>query len=219
MRCTPTTPIPRDSPSPSQQALQQPFHLDAQIPWDDISECKVVRILGIVDSYMQVPQLQIVKMGIVGSTDVERKWWDECRGLKDPEMGILGREWVVGREEMERWKRRERRRKAREEEKRGGGRDGRVVKMKMKVGSGSRRREDTERVEEERELARKKIINSQPRSSTINSNPTSTTTSNPNPSRAPHETSPNKPLPRPPIRKRFIPTIVPDLSNYDTFGY
>ncbi|KAF5879520.1 uncharacterized protein Bfra_006728 [Botrytis fragariae] len=183
--------------------LPAPVHHHPQIPWNDISECKVVRILGIIGSYMQVPQLQIVKMGIVGSTDVERKWWDECRELKDPERGILGREWVVGREEMERWRRRERRRKAREEEKRGGRRDGRAVKMK----SGSGRREDTEKVEEKRELARKKLANSQP----FNSNPT--------PSRPPHETSPNKPLLRPPIKKRFIPTILPDLSNYDTFGY
>ncbi|TGO61713.1 hypothetical protein BCON_0025g00400 [Botryotinia convoluta] len=168
-------------------------------------------------SYMQVPQLQIVKMGIVGSTDVERKWWDECRELKDPERGILGREWVVGKEEMGRWRRREMRRKAREEENRGGGRNGRAVKMKVGSGSGSRRGEDTERVEEKRELARKKIANSQLRPSANTSNPTYT--SNPNPSRPPHETSPNKPLPRPPIKKRFIPTILPDLSNYDTFGY
>ncbi|TGO42193.1 hypothetical protein BHYA_0011g00270 [Botrytis hyacinthi] len=154
-------------------------------------------------------------MGMVGSTDVERKWWDECRELKDPERGVLGREWVVGSEEVERWKRRERRRKAREEEKRGGGRDGRVVKMKVGSGSGSGRREDTERAEEKRELARKKMANSHPRPSAN----TSHSTSNPNPPRPPHETSPNKPLPRPPIKKRFIPTILPDLSNYDTFGY
>ncbi|KAF7907504.1 uncharacterized protein EAF01_005090 [Botrytis porri] len=184
-----------------------------QIPWTEISECKVVRILGIMGSYMQVPQLQIVKMGIVGSTDVERKWWDECRELKDPERGVLGREWVVGKEEMERWRRRERRRKVREEEKRGRGRDRDrgVVKMKRDAG----RREDTDRVEEKRELARKKLENSQPRPSSTNS----TSTSNSHPSRPPHETSPHKPLPRPPIKKRFIPTTLPDLSNYDTFGY
>ncbi|TGO30943.1 hypothetical protein BPAE_0002g00340 [Botrytis paeoniae] len=205
-----TSSHPPPPPPPSTPSITTP-----QIPWNDISECKVVRILGIMGSYMQVPQLQIVKMGVVGSTDVERKWWDECRGLKDPERGILGREWVVGKEEIERWRRRERRRKMREEEKRGGGRDGRVVKRKMNVGSGSGRREDTERVEGRRELARKKIANSQPRPSTNTSN----STSNPNPSRPPHETSTNKPLSRPPIKKRFIPTIVPDLSNYDTFGY
>ncbi|KAF7941299.1 hypothetical protein EAE99_000936 [Botrytis elliptica] len=202
-------------PSSSSPSITTP-----QIPWNDITECKVVRILGIVGSYMQVPQLQIVKMGIVGSTEVERKWWDECRELKDPERGFLGREWVVGREEMERWKRRERKRKAREEEKRGGGRDGRAVKMKSGNGNGSGRREDTERVEEKRELlARKKITNPQPRPSTNPSHSTSTSTSNPHHSRPPHETSPNKPLPRPPIKKRFIPTILPDLSTYDTFGY
>ncbi|TGO19653.1 hypothetical protein BTUL_0003g01080 [Botrytis tulipae] len=154
-------------------------------------------------------------MGMVGSTDVERKWWDECRELKDPERGILGREWVVGSEEMERWKRRERRRKAREEEKRSGGRHGRVVKSGS--GSGSGRREDTQRAEEKRELARKKMTNSQARPSTNTSHSISISTSNP--SRPPHETSPNKPLPRPPIKKRLIPTILPDLSNYDTFGY
>ncbi|TGO70151.1 hypothetical protein BOTNAR_0003g00450 [Botryotinia narcissicola] len=199
-------------PPPNSPSITTP-----QIPWNDISECKVVRILGIVGSYMHVPQLQIVKMGMVGSTDVERKWWDECRELKDPERGILGREWVVASEEVERWKRRERRRKAREEEKRGGGRDGRVVKMK--AGSGSGRREDTLRAEEKRELARKKMTNSQPRSSTNTSHSTSNPKPNSHPSRPPHETSPNKPLPRPPIKKRFIPTILPDLSNYDTFGY
>ncbi|KAF7957682.1 hypothetical protein EAE96_003254 [Botrytis aclada] len=199
-------------PPPSSPSISTP-----QIPWNDISECKVVRILGIMGSYMQSPQLQIVKMGVVGSTEVERKWWDECRGLKDPETGVLGREWVVGREEMERWRRRERRRKMREEVKRGGGRDGRAAKIKVVSDSGGRRREETERVEEKRELARKKIANFQPRPSANTSH--STSTSNPPPSRPPHETSPNKPLPRPPIRKRFIPTIIPDLSNYDTFGY
>ncbi|KAK6607071.1 hypothetical protein H4I95_04720 [Botrytis cinerea] len=202
MRCTPTTPIPRDSPSPSQQALQQPFHLDAPNP--------LGRHLGMQS------RADSGNRGFIhaGSAIADCEDGDCGEYGCGEEVGMGGGEGGDGEVEEE----------GEEEEGEGGGeegrgRDGRAVKMKMKVGSGSRRREDTERVEEERELARKKIINSQPRSSTINSNPTSTTTSNPNPSRAPHETSPNKPLPRPPIRKRFIPTIVPDLSNYDTFGY
>ncbi|KAA8572756.1 hypothetical protein EYC84_003341 [Monilinia fructicola] len=93
---------------PPEPSIEHP-----QVPWADVQECKVVRVLGVVGTYMTRPQLHIVKMGVVGTTELERRWWDECARLKRE---VLGREWRVSREEVARWERRERRRGERERE-------------------------------------------------------------------------------------------------------
>ncbi|ESZ94688.1 hypothetical protein SBOR_4939 [Sclerotinia borealis F-4128] len=142
-----------DPTKPTEPSIEHP-----QIPYDTISECTVVRILGVMGSYMNMPQIQIVKMGVVGSTDGERKWWDECTGLKE---GILGKEWLLTQEEIERWKRRERRkekgdkeagdrkrdedRKVREMDKRRKGRDGENAIANTNTIQGKRAKEQEER--------------------------------------------------------------------------
>ncbi|CAD6439772.1 1337e072-ea7f-4fda-bc0e-df9aef1f9f96 [Sclerotinia trifoliorum] len=200
------------TPAPSEPSITQP-----QIPWDTISECKTVRILGVMGTYMSMPQLQIVKMGVVESTDVERKWWDECAGLKDPSLGILGRDWVLNEEEIERWKRRERRRKAREVERgRQGVREGQGQGKKMignregnRLKDGGGRKQNTDSVKEERakqQQERKRKDDPHHLLSTI-------------PVKPPRETSPNKINPKSPTtEKRILPIALSDLSKYDTFG-
>lgn len=192
--------------APSEPSVNQP-----QIPWDTISECKIVRILGVMGTYMTMPRLQIVKMGVVESTDVERKWWDECAGLKDPSMGILGMEWVVSEEEIERWKRRERRRKAREVE-REGQRTKRIDKREgSRLKDGSGRKENIDSIKEER----KKQQQERKRKDNPHHLPTIAT----KPAHPPRETSPNKTNPKPPTtKKRILPIALSDLSKYDTFG-
>ncbi|KAF7874949.1 hypothetical protein EAF04_002123 [Stromatinia cepivora] len=227
MECVAFLPPPPSGPSSTSTSSStsilptEPSITHPQIAWDTISECKIVRILGVMGKYMTMPQLQIVKMGVVESTDVERKWWDECAGLKDPSSGILGREWVVSEEEIERWKRRERRRKAREvERERQGEREGQGKKRisdregnRLKAGSG--REENTDRVKDEREQ--------QQQERKTKDNPhhlpsTKPTHKPPPPHHPPHETSPNKMNPKPPLKKRILPIALPDLSKYDTFG-
>ncbi|KAJ8064654.1 hypothetical protein OCU04_006977 [Sclerotinia nivalis] len=209
--------------TPSEPSITHP-----QIAWDSISECKIVRILGVMGTYMSMPQLQIVKMGVVGSTDVERKWWDECAGLKDPSSGILGREWVVSQEEIERGKRRERRRKAREveREKRGEREGQRKKKVDEREGNrlkeGTGRKENTDRVKDEGEKQpqeRKRKDNSHHLVSSIPAQPPKSTHKPPPLHHPPRETSPNKTNPKPPaIKRRTLPIALPDLSKYDTFG-
>lgn len=159
-----------------------------------MEECTPVRITGIMGNYMGQPQIQIMKMMVIPSTDMERIWWDECSLLKSPE-GALGSPWNVSSETIDKWERRERKRKAKEREKgRGGGMD--RDRAREESGS-SRRTEDrnSRQREREREHARK---------------------------REPRETSPNKPIPQPkpkqPIKKRIIPVALADLSGYETFG-
>ncbi|KAM3075528.1 hypothetical protein ACMFMG_007671 [Clarireedia jacksonii] len=69
------------------------------IPWSLISECSILRVLGTVSQFNGMIQLQVVKITVVGSTDVERKWWDECADFK---RDVLGKEWVVSEEKIKR---------------------------------------------------------------------------------------------------------------------
>ncbi|KAB8299987.1 hypothetical protein EYC80_000228 [Monilinia laxa] len=220
-------PAPSTAPAPPSQQPPEPSIEHPQIQWDDMEECKIVRILGVMGTYMTMPQIQIIKMGIVGSTELERKWWDECARLK---LEVLEREWRVSCAEVARWERRERRRGERER----GRERGREGERKIKEGDrGKRRKRDTrtsddlakenphlptQQQEENRPVIpkRKEPPNPKPKDphhllEIATHPPTSTSISNP-----PKSTS--NPKPEPPPKKRIIPVTLTHLAKFDTFA-
>ncbi|QSZ30743.1 hypothetical protein DSL72_000301 [Monilinia vaccinii-corymbosi] len=233
-----STSNPNSQAAPPPSKPTEPSIEHPQIPWENVEECKVVRILGVLSTYMTMPQIQIIKMGVVGNTEGERKWWDECRRLKRE---VLGREWRVSQEEVARWERRERRREER-------GREG-GKKTKGKIKERKTERDTRDEVDKaqpdlltrEDEGKRKARPNPNPRYKDpqhlldIATHP-STSTSIPNhhphphpkptyehpPKHRPRDSSPNKSTSKSqttsPIKKRIIPVARPDLAKYNTFG-
>ncbi|PQE16928.1 ob-fold nucleic acid binding domain-containing protein [Rutstroemia sp. NJR-2017a BBW] len=93
-----SNPTSMNSANPTKnKESEPPSAANPSIPWSLISECSILRVLGMVDQFNGMLQLQVVKVTVVGSTDVERKWWDECADFK---RDVLGKEWVLSQEEI-----------------------------------------------------------------------------------------------------------------------
>jgi hypothetical protein len=190
-----------------------------------------------VDQFNGMLQLQVVKITVVGSTDVERKWWDECADFK---RDVLGKEWVVSEEEIklhtrEKEKLRRRGQKGGVDGKRGDEKTRKRTREKEGTTDTKRRhkKSSTEKDEKERESAGHLSIAPRPAVSSKSHphlhpprKPSASTSSNP-PFKPPKSVSNLVSAPAIPgttIKKRYhhlpIAAVIPenDRAKYDTLG-
>jgi len=110
------------------------------VPWEQMDVGTVVKVKGRVGDYWKQKQVEVVKVEVLRCIDAEVKCWNE---VMDFRRDVLGKEWVVSKEEEEKCRR------ARERELRGKGK-GRKAGDKGKDREDARKkRKELERKEED----------------------------------------------------------------------
>ncbi len=97
------------------------------IPWGKVNVGTVVKVKGRIGSFRDVKQVEVVKIEVLGSTDMEVRCWDEVREFKT----ILGKQWVVSAAEQERCRRKWERDAKRARRGRDGGGDGKGERERL----------------------------------------------------------------------------------------
>jgi hypothetical protein len=75
---------------------------DPNVPWEEMDVGVVVKVKGRVGDFWKQKQVEVVKVEVLRSTDVEVRCWNEVMDFK---RDVLGKAWVVSTEEEERCRR------------------------------------------------------------------------------------------------------------------
>ncbi|KAE9370315.1 hypothetical protein N431DRAFT_411518 [Stipitochalara longipes BDJ] len=116
-------------------SVQEPI-----VPWAEMDVGTVVKVKGRVGDYWKQKQVEVVKVEVLRSTDAEVKCWNE---VMDFRRDVLGKEWIVSREEEEKCRR------AREKELRGKRKGRRAGDQGKDREEARRKRKELERKEED----------------------------------------------------------------------
>ena len=116
-------------------SVQEPI-----VPWEQMDVGTVVKVKGRVGDYWKQKQVEVVKVEVLRCTDAEVKCWNE---VMDFRRDVLGKEWVVSKEEEEKC------RKARERELRGKGKGKKSGDKGKDREEARKKRKELERKEED----------------------------------------------------------------------
>ncbi len=75
-----------------------PSVLEPQIPWDEMDVGLVVKVKGKVGEYRGVKKIEVIKIEILRSTDMEVRCWNEVLVFR---RDILNVPWMISKEEEE----------------------------------------------------------------------------------------------------------------------
>jgi len=83
---------------------KEPSVEDPNVPWEEMDVGIVVKVKGRVGrNWMGVMQVEVIKVEVLGCTDMEVRCWNEVMAFR---RDVLGRPWVVEKEEEEKCLRR-----------------------------------------------------------------------------------------------------------------
>jgi hypothetical protein len=83
---------------------KEPSVEDPNVPWEEIDVGIVVKVKGRVGrNWMGVMQVEVIKVEVLGCTDMEVRCWNEIMAFR---RDVLGKPWVVEKEEEEKCLRR-----------------------------------------------------------------------------------------------------------------
>lgn len=150
---------------PKKEEDKTPSVQNPVVPWGEIDLGTVIKVKGRINAWWSVLQVEAIKVEVLRGMDKEVRAWDEVREFRE---SVLGRPWVVSREEeekcrrgMEKELRRAKRRPGKEGKgkvKRDGGeKEGKrkdLERVKRLDGGGKRRKE----LESERLVEKKKVV-------------------------------------------------------------
>jgi hypothetical protein len=118
---------------------KEPSVEDPNVPWEEMDVGIVVKVKGRVGrNWMGVMQVEVIKVEVLGCTDMEVRCWNEVMAFR---RDVLGRPWVVGKEDEEKCLRR------RERELRHRRKEGKSKKSEMDKDEVRRKRKELERKE------------------------------------------------------------------------
>jgi endo-1,3(4)-beta-glucanase len=118
---------------------KEPSVEDPIVPWEEIDVGIVVKVKGRVGrNWMGVMQVEVIKVEVLGCTDMEVRCWNEVLAFRSD---VLGRPWVVEKEDEEKCLRR------RERELRHLRKEGKSKKSEMDKDEVRRKRKELERKE------------------------------------------------------------------------
>lgn len=82
------------------KGMEQPSTLNPQIPWQQgIDVGSVLKIKGQLTKFREMMQVDVIKIDIIGSTELEVKCWEEVFAFR---RDVLSKPWVVSAEEGKR---------------------------------------------------------------------------------------------------------------------
>ena len=122
------------------------------VPWEEVDVGSVVKIKGMVGVRWGMKQVEVIKVEVLRSTDMEVRCWNEVSAFK---RDVLSRSWVVSTEEEEKCKKRrekELRHAARKKTRKGSEGNG---KGKEKAVEDCKNREEVERKRKDQERIEK----------------------------------------------------------------